>query len=94
MRWVFGDDQLREYVDPWGVPYVYIHNRDYVREYSVSQENGPHKISAGTSKKTATFHGFKHFSTCIKQDENDIDGMIHKRMIHYRTLLTTALEKF
>ncbi len=56
MRWVFGDDQLREYVDPWGVPYVYIHNRDYVREYSVSQENGPLKISAGTSKKTATFH--------------------------------------
>ena len=56
MRWVFGDDQLREYVDPWGVPYVYIHNRDYVSEYSVSQENGPLKISAGTSKKTATFH--------------------------------------
>ena len=32
-------------------------------------------------EKTATFHGFKHFSTCIKEDENDIDGMIHKRMI-------------
>ncbi len=56
MRWVFGDDQLREYVDPWGVPYAYIHNRDYGREYSVTHETGPHLISAGTSLKTATYH--------------------------------------
>ncbi|HIG06159.1 MAG TPA: prepilin-type N-terminal cleavage/methylation domain-containing protein [Planctomycetes bacterium] len=56
MRWVFGDDQLREYVDPWGVPYVYMHNRDYGIEYSVTQETGPVKIQAGTSLKTATFH--------------------------------------
>ena len=56
MRWVFGDEQLREYVDPWGVPYVYIHNRDYGIDYSVTQESGPIKIHAGNSRKTATYH--------------------------------------
>ena len=56
MNWVFGDDQLREYVDPWGVPYVYIHNRDYESEFSVTQESGPVMITAGTSEKTATHY--------------------------------------
>lgn len=56
MRSVFGDDQLREYVDPWGVPYVYIHNRDYGREFSVTHEEGPTTVVAGTSEKTAAFH--------------------------------------
>jgi len=32
-------------------------------------------------EKTATFHGFKHFSACIKQDSNDLDGTIHKRLL-------------
>ncbi|NRB28562.1 MAG: prepilin-type N-terminal cleavage/methylation domain-containing protein [Roseibacillus sp.] len=56
MRSVFGDDQLREYLDPWGVPYVYIHNRDYGLEFSVTQEDGATKVTSGTSEKTATFH--------------------------------------
>jgi AAA domain len=33
-------------------------------------------------EKTAAFHGFKHFSTCIKQDADDIDGIIHARIIN------------
>lgn len=33
-------------------------------------------------EKTASFHGFKHFSSCIRRDEeNDADGMIHKRIL-------------
>ncbi|MGE4620430.1 MAG: prepilin-type N-terminal cleavage/methylation domain-containing protein [Planctomycetota bacterium] len=56
MRSVFGDDQLREYVDPWGVPYVYIHNRDYGRSFSVTQEDGVTTVLSGTSEKTAAFH--------------------------------------
>jgi wobble nucleotide-excising tRNase len=33
-------------------------------------------------EKTATFHGFNDFSDCIKQDENDEDGILHKRIIN------------
>lgn len=33
-------------------------------------------------EKTATFHGFKNFSACIKQDSDDLDGTIHTRMIN------------
>lgn len=31
-------------------------------------------------EKTAAFHGFDKFSSCIKQDETDLDGIIHLRM--------------
>lgn len=34
-------------------------------------------------ERTATFHGFNHFSACIKKDEeNDPDGIIHARLIN------------
>ena len=33
-------------------------------------------------EKTATFHGFKNFSACIKQDDNDPEGIVHARMIN------------
>ncbi len=32
-------------------------------------------------EKTASFHGFAHFSSCIKQDENDQEGLIYKRIV-------------
>ena len=33
-------------------------------------------------EKTASFHGFKHFSACLRKDEdNDSDGILHKRML-------------
>lgn len=31
-------------------------------------------------EKTASFHGFDKFSSCIKQDVTDLDGTIHLRM--------------
>lgn len=33
-------------------------------------------------EKTATFHGFKNFSACIKKDPNDPDGIVHARMVN------------
>lgn len=33
-------------------------------------------------EKTATFHGFKNFSACIKKEDNDPDGILHARLIN------------
>jgi AAA domain len=33
-------------------------------------------------EKTASFHGYPNFSACIKQDENDQDGVLHTRLIN------------
>lgn len=33
-------------------------------------------------EKTASFHGYKHFSVCIKQREDDPDGILHTRLIN------------
>lgn len=32
-------------------------------------------------EKTAVFHGYGHFSACIKKDPNDADGILHQRFI-------------
>ncbi len=33
-------------------------------------------------EKTASFHGYKNFSACIKRDDNDEDGILHTRLIN------------
>lgn len=33
-------------------------------------------------EKTASFHGYKSFSSCIKKDEDDVDGILHARLIN------------
>lgn len=33
-------------------------------------------------EKTATFHGFKNFSACIKKVPNDPEGIMHARMVN------------
>ncbi|CRM76362.1 hypothetical protein [Pseudomonas sp. 24 E 13] len=33
-------------------------------------------------EKTASFHGHKNFSACIKQEEDDLDGILHARLIN------------
>jgi len=33
-------------------------------------------------EKTATFHGFRNFSACLKQDSNDPDGILHARLVN------------
>lgn len=32
-------------------------------------------------EKTASFHGYKHFSSCIRKNTGDSDDIIHKRML-------------
>lgn len=32
-------------------------------------------------EKTALFHGHGHFSACIKQDQEDADGILHQRFV-------------
>ena len=33
-------------------------------------------------EKAASFHGFNNFSACIKQDADDLDGVVHARIIN------------
>lgn len=33
-------------------------------------------------EKTASFHGYRHFSACIKKDVDDEDGLLHQRLIN------------
>lgn len=33
-------------------------------------------------EKSASFHGFKNFSACIKKDEDDPDGVLHARLVN------------
>jgi hypothetical protein len=33
-------------------------------------------------EKTATFHGFKNFSACIKKEKDDPEGIVHARMVN------------
>jgi hypothetical protein len=33
-------------------------------------------------EKTASFHGHKNFSVCIKQDDDDPEGILHTRLIN------------
>jgi len=33
-------------------------------------------------ERTASFHGFKNFSACIKKDDDDPDGILHARLIN------------
>jgi wobble nucleotide-excising tRNase len=33
-------------------------------------------------EKTASFHGYRHFSMCIKRDADDVDGVLHTRLIN------------
>lgn len=47
-------------------------------------------------EKTASFHGFEHFSSCIKQQSDDDEGIVYKRMLdimsHGNYSLFDALE--
>ena len=37
-------------------------------------------------EKTAVFHGYGHFSSCIKRDANDADGILHQRFVDLLSL--------
>ncbi|MAA73595.1 MAG: anticodon nuclease [Salinisphaeraceae bacterium] len=33
-------------------------------------------------EKTASFHGYENFSACIRQDDDDVDGVLHTRLVN------------
>lgn len=33
-------------------------------------------------EKTAGFHGYESFSACIRQDDDDVDGVLHTRLVN------------
>jgi len=33
-------------------------------------------------EKTASFHGYKHFSACIKSEDDDDEGVLHTRLVN------------
>ena len=80
IRWIYGDAQLREIVDPWGNPYVYFHNRDYERTYGVLSQCTADKpktlnLTAQRSEKLQTWHhptGFQIWS--LGPDEKNETG--------------------
>lgn len=39
-------------------------------------------ILRGILERTATFHGFRNFSACIRQDSDDPDGILHARLVN------------
>ncbi|MEE8141617.1 MAG: prepilin-type N-terminal cleavage/methylation domain-containing protein [Planctomycetota bacterium] len=62
LNWSFGDSQLREYLDPWDIPYIYFHNRDYERSFAVYHQNKQKtQARAGFSAKTANYYSLTTF---------------------------------
>jgi prepilin-type N-terminal cleavage/methylation domain-containing protein len=53
LQWTRGNNQLLEYVDLWGYPYVYIHSRDYGKKFKYQLEDGT-TFEAEARKNPAT----------------------------------------
>lgn len=58
LAWTRGNDQLLEYCDMWGNPFVYIHHRDYKSKTPLQYVDADGKtvtVKAASSEKTGTF---------------------------------------
>lgn len=58
--WIFGDNQLFEFEDNWGNPYVYMHSRDYERPTGINRVLTQHgteafEVTPMRSEKTKSF---------------------------------------
>ena len=55
--WTRGNNQLLEYTDLWGNPYIYIHSRDYGKKLKYQCEGGDvFEVEARKSAKTGTYY--------------------------------------
>ncbi|HVR75539.1 MAG TPA: type II secretion system protein [Planctomycetota bacterium] len=55
--WVRGNNQLLEYVDFWGSPFIYIHSRDYGKKFKYQGEEGAvFEVEARKSPATGTYY--------------------------------------
>lgn len=61
------------------------HVSSLVELYEAAQSDKIHTHHFNTLRsvleKTAVFHGYGHFSACIKKDPKDADGILHQRFI-------------
>jgi len=66
-NWVFGDDQLREWVDNFGNTLIYMHHKDYAKPrsgmtlYRFSKDGEEFKIKPEENPATKTFTGAARF---------------------------------
>ena len=74
LDWVFGDNQLREYLDGFDNPLIYIQNNDYEDTFTITHEGGTRgTATGGRSEKTSTFFaptGYQLWS-CGENESND-----------------------
>ena len=55
--WTRGNNQLLEYTDLWGNPFIYIHSRDYGKKLKYQCEGGAvFEVEARKSPKTGTYY--------------------------------------
>ncbi len=55
--WVRGNDQLLEYADIWGNPYIYIHHRDYGTKFRYQSPEGlSFEVEARKNPATGTYY--------------------------------------
>lgn len=57
INWTRGNNQLLEYTDLWGAPYIYIHNEDYGKKLKcqTTAEGGVFEVEARQSPTTGTY---------------------------------------
>lgn len=56
LDWIRTTDQLLEYTDMWGNPYVYFHNRDYGKTMKYLDESGAiQEVTAAKNPQTGEF---------------------------------------
>ena len=74
LDWIFGDNQLREYLDGFDNPLIYIHNKDYEDTFTITHEGGTRgTATGGRSEKSSTFFaptGYQLWS-CGPNETND-----------------------
>jgi hypothetical protein len=81
------NDSTGEYTLRYTGATPFFHHVAMLKELYEAAESGDlytyhFNILRGVLEKAATFHGFKNFSACIKQQDNDEDGVLHARIIN------------
>lgn len=82
------DKDTEEYTLQYTKDTPFFHHVALLKELKQIADNGNlytyhFSLLRNILERTATFHGFNHFSACMKKDEiNDPDGIIHARLIN------------
>ena len=81
------DDEAGNYalIDTGDTPFF--HHVALIKEMHHAAESGKiytyhFNMLRSILEKTAAFHGFENFSSCIKKDADDTDGVLHTRIVN------------